>query len=68
MLRYIAQRLLLMIPTLLGVAILVFLMMRVKGGDQVEVMLRGEGANVSQAEIEAERKRLGLDRPISVQF
>src|SRR5262245_46440113 len=52
-----------MIPTLLGVAILVFLLLRVMGGDPVEVMLRGEGANVSQAVIEAERARLGLDRP-----
>jgi len=68
LLRYIAQRLLLMIPTLLGVAILVFLMLRVMGGDPVEVMLRGEGANVSQAIIESERTRLGLDRPIYVQF
>jgi peptide/nickel transport system permease protein len=68
MLRYIAQRLLLMIPTLLGVAILVFLMLRMMGGDPVEVMLRGEGANVSQEIIEAERVRLGLDKPIVVQF
>ena len=68
MLRYIAQRLLLMIPTLLGVAILVFLMLRVMGGDPVETMMRGEGANVSQAVIEQERTRLGLDRPIYVQF
>jgi peptide/nickel transport system permease protein len=68
MLRYITQRLLLMIPTLLGVAILVFLMLRLMGGDPVEVMLRGEGANVSQAIIEAERVRLGLDQPIVVQF
>jgi peptide/nickel transport system permease protein len=59
---------LLMIPTLLGVAILVFLMLRVMGGDPVETMLRGEGANVSQAVIEQERTRLGLDRPIYVQF
>jgi len=57
-----------MIPTLLGVAILVFLMLRVMGGDPVETMLRGEGANVSQAVIEQERTRLGLDRPIYVQF
>ena len=68
MLRYIIQRLLLMIPTLLGVAILVFLMLRLMAGDPVEVMLRGEGANVSQEIIEAERVRLGLDRPIIVQF
>ena len=68
MLRYIVQRLFLMIPTLLGVAILVFLMLRLMAGDPVEVMLRGEGANVSQEIIEAERIRLGLDRPIVVQF
>ena len=68
MLRYIVQRLLLMIPTLLGVAILVFLMLRLMGGDPVEVMLRGEGANVSQEIIEAERIRLGLDQPMVVQF
>ncbi|NLD53065.1 MAG: ABC transporter permease [Burkholderiaceae bacterium] len=69
MLRYIVQRLLLMIPTLLGVALLVFIMLRVMAGDPVEVMLRGEGgANVSQAMIEAERERLGLDKPIAVQF
>jgi peptide/nickel transport system permease protein len=66
--RYIAQRLLMMIPTLLGVAVLVFLMLRLMGGDPVEVMLRGEGANVSQAIIESERVRLGLDQPIIVQF
>ncbi|MFA7665942.1 MAG: ABC transporter permease [Burkholderiaceae bacterium] len=68
MLRYISQRLLMMIPTLLGVAILVFLMLRMMGGDPVEVMLRGEGANVSQEIIEAERVRLGLDQPVPVQF
>jgi peptide/nickel transport system permease protein len=68
MLRYVAQRLLLMIPTLLGVAILVFVMLRVMGGDPVETMLRGGGANVSQAVIEQERVRLGLDRPLYVQF
>jgi peptide/nickel transport system permease protein len=67
-LRYIAQRVLLMIPTLLGVAILVFVLLRVMGGDPVETMLRGGGANVSQEVIEQERTRLGLDRPLYVQF
>ena len=68
MLRYIVHRVLLMIPTLLGVAILVFAMLRLMGGDPVEVMMRGDGANVPQAVIEQERVRLGLDRPIYVQF
>jgi peptide/nickel transport system permease protein len=68
MLRYTANRILLMIPTLLGVAILVFFMLRVVPGDVVEVKLRGDGGSVSQATIEMERKRLGLDKPLPQQF
>jgi len=68
MLRYTANRLLLMIPTLIGVAVLVFFLLRVVPGDIVEVKLRGDGGSVSQETIELERKRLGLDRPLLVQF
>jgi len=68
MLRYTIQRLLFMVPTLLGVAVLVFFMLRVVTGDVVEVKLRGDGGSVSQETIEMERKRLGLDKPLSVQF
>jgi peptide/nickel transport system permease protein len=57
-----------MIPTLIGVAVLVFFMLRVVPGDIVEVKLRGDGGSVSQETIEMERKRLGLDRPLLVQF
>jgi len=68
MLRYTLNRLLLMIPTLFGVAVLVFFMLRIVPGDVVEVKLRGDGGNVSQETIEMERKRLGLDQPLLVQF
>jgi peptide/nickel transport system permease protein len=68
MLRYVVNRLLLMIPTLIGVAILVFFMLRVVPGDVVEVKLRGDGGTVSQETIESERKRLGLDKPMVNQF
>jgi peptide/nickel transport system permease protein len=68
MLRYTLNRILLMIPTLLGVAVLVFFMLRVVPGDVVEVKLRGDGGNVSQQTIEMERKRLGLDKPLLAQF
>ena len=64
MLRYTINRVLLMIPTLIGVAVLVFFMLRVVPGDIVEVKLRGDGGNVSQETIEMERKRLGLDKPL----
>ena len=48
MLRYTLNRLLLMIPTLFGVAVLVFFMLRVVPGDVVEVKLRGDAGAVSQ--------------------
>jgi peptide/nickel transport system permease protein len=66
MLRYIINRLVLMVPTLFGVAVLVFFLLRLAPGDPVQMML--EGANVSQQVVEAERARLGLDQPIYVQF
>src|SRR5215218_10788736 len=68
MLRYTLNRLLLMIPTLIGVAVLVFFMLRVVPGDVVEIKLRGDGGNVSQETIEMERKKLGLDKPLVAQF
>ena len=57
-----------MIPTLIGVAVLVFFMLRVIPGDIVEVKLRGDGGTVSQEMIDYERKRLGLDKPLIYQF
>src|SRR5919205_3167314 len=68
MLRYTLSRVLLMIPTLIGVAVLVFFMLRVVPGDVVEVKLRGDGGSVSQETIDMERKRLGLDKPLIQQF
>jgi peptide/nickel transport system permease protein len=68
MLRYVVSRLLYTIPTLLGVAVLVFFMLRVVPGDIVEVKLRGDGGTVSQEMIDMERKRMGLDKPLMVQF
>jgi peptide/nickel transport system permease protein len=68
MLRYTISRILFMIPTLIGVAVLVFFMLRIVPGDVVEVKLRGDGGNVSQETVELERKRLGLDKPLLYQF
>ena len=68
MLGYIIRRLLMVIPTLIGVAIAVFFLIRVMPGDPVVVKLRADGANVTEETIQAERKRLGLDKPLYVQF
>ncbi len=68
MITYTAKRLLLMIPTLLGVATLIFFMLRVVPGDIVEIRLRGDSGSVSQEVIEKERERLGLNKPLAAQF
>lgn len=65
---FLLRRIALMIPTLLGVAVLIFLMLRVLPGDIVEAKLRGDGAAVSAELIAAERTRLGLDRSLPMQF
>ncbi len=64
---YIVRRLLLLIPTLLGVAVLVFLLLRVIPGDIVEMRF-AEGQFFNKELIEKERARLGLDRPLWRQF
>jgi peptide/nickel transport system permease protein len=66
--QYILKRLLLMVPTLLGVAVLIFLLMRVVPGDLVELKYAGEGGSVSAETLQKERELLGLDKPLWYQF
>jgi peptide/nickel transport system permease protein len=62
---YILRRLLLTLPTLLLVALAVFVLMRAIPGDPVLLML-GDAADAAQA---AElRQRMGLDEPLPLQF
>jgi peptide/nickel transport system permease protein len=66
--RYIFKRLLLMIPTLFGVAVLVFFMLRVAPGDIVELKYAGSGTFAPKEALERERAQLGLDKPLAQQF
>jgi peptide/nickel transport system permease protein len=68
MFHYILKRLLLMIPTLFGVAVLVFLFLRVAPGDIVELKYAGSGTFAPKEAIERERAQLGLDKPWAQQF
>ncbi len=68
MLVYTAKRILWAIPTLFGVAVLVFVILRLMPGDIVELRMRAEGGNVAPEVIAQERARLGLDKPILYQF
>ena len=65
MLGYIIRRALLLIPTLLGVTILVFLMLRLTPGDPAELLL---GERSSQEALEQMREYLGLKKPLYVQY
>ena len=64
---YLLRRILLMLPTMMGVAILVFVLMRLVPGDIVQMRLGGTGM-ADKATIEMERARLGLNKPGWVQF
>ena len=66
---YVAKRLLAMIPTLLGVAVLIFVLLRVVPGDVVEARYLTQGSQFQSQELmNLERKKLGLDQPIWNQF
>ena len=65
MLHFLFRRLLLTIPVLFGVATLVFALIHLVPGDPAQAML-GEGA--SPQDIVELRERLGLNRPLLVQY
>ncbi|MFV0297776.1 MAG: ABC transporter permease [Hyphomicrobiaceae bacterium] len=68
MLRYVIKRLLLMIPTLFGAAILVFLLMRAIPGDICYLRMAGGGASVDLDVVRQCRIDLVLENSLWVQF
>ena len=62
---YILRRLLLAVPTVLGVTLIVFLMMHFIPGDPVALLL---GNYYTEAVATAIRQQYGLDRPLPVQY
>ena len=69
---YIIRRLLLFIPTILIVTIIIFMLMWIVPGDTAMLILTGtdpsEGGRVDLADIERLRAKLGLDRPVHIQY
>jgi peptide/nickel transport system permease protein len=63
--RYIAGRVLSLIPMLLGALTLIFFIVHLIPGDPVAVIL---GENYSQTAYDAMRERLGLDKPLLTQY
>ena len=68
MYKYILKRIFLMVPTLIGAAVLVFFLLRLIPGDVCELRLAGTGLYADPADILLCRQNLGLEDPILVQF
>jgi peptide/nickel transport system permease protein len=67
--RYLARRLLLAIPTVLGVTIIIFIVMRLLPGDPLVAAFGMEGARRMSPEVRQSMERaLGLDKPYVVQY
>ena len=66
--QYVIKRLLLMIPTVIGAAFVIFFLLRAMPGDVCELKLGGEGAYVDEEQITLCQEQLGLNDPLAVQF
>ncbi len=65
MLAYIIRRILTLIPTLLGVSVIVFFMLRITPGDPAELLL---GERATEKALHEIREHLGLNEPLYVQY
>ncbi|MBW2200745.1 MAG: ABC transporter permease [Deltaproteobacteria bacterium] len=62
---YIIRRILILIPTLLGVSVIVFLMLHMTPGDPAELLL---GERATEETLNAMREHLGLNQPLYIQY
>jgi peptide/nickel transport system permease protein len=65
--RYVLGRLWLLVPTLVGMSLLVFCMLRLLPGDIVDVMTGGDIPSTAQSR-ERLREAFGLDKPLPLQY
>jgi len=65
MLAYIIRRIFIMIPTLLGVSVIVFFMLHLTPGDPAELLM---GERASEEALQDIREHLGLNKPVYVQY
>lgn len=65
--RYLAQRLIAFVPTLFGISLIVFLVMRLIPGDTISAMI-GTQYKLTEAQAAALRQYFGIDRPLHEQY
>ena len=66
--RYICRRLLGIVPVLLGISLLSFALAQLSPGDPAQIILESAGGVPKEADVEALRSYLGLDKPAYVQY
>jgi peptide/nickel transport system permease protein len=64
---YMARRVLMLIPLLLGLSLVMFILIQAAPGDPVLTMM-GEQAASNPEYVEQTRKNLGLDQPLPIQY
>jgi len=65
MIGFIVRRTLVVIPTILGITVIIFMMLAITPGDPAELLL---GERATTASLEAMREYLGLNKPLYVQY
>jgi len=68
MLKYVVKRLIVLLPTLLGVSLLAFSLMHLIPGDPAEIILRQHGVIPTSDAIEEFRAQAGLANPLPIQY
>ncbi len=66
--RYLAKRLLYLLPVMLGVSIVTFGLINLAPGDPAELILRSGGVEPTREAVEALREELGLNDPVYIQY
>lgn len=65
--RYVLQRLALVVPTLIGTSLVVFVLLRLLPGDIVDILFGGD-PQVNQQTLDQIRESMGLNKPMLVQY
>ena len=65
MLKFILKRLLMLIPTMLGIALMVLIIIDLTPGDPARVLL---GTNATEEQVQELREELGLNKPFLVRY
>lgn len=63
--KYVAKRLLLLIPVVIGITLFIYVILSAAPGDPAQLIL---GMDASEEELVAKRAELGLDQPVLVQY